>query len=124
MKKALAVLALMGLCQIAQAQTPPVLKADDTLVTWEYTGPTPSGFSLERKPGACAAAGTFVEIAGASLIGPTARSFLDSGLPRGTTNCYRAFTVGTFPGERAGPSNTAEKLTPFAPAAPGNLRVQ
>ena len=91
------------------------------VLLWDEASTNELGFSIERKPVACAATGTFVEIA---TVTQNITTYTDSSVVEGVTYCYqvRAFGPG---GLYSGYSNTAERLVPFtAPIAPSNLRVQ
>lgn len=98
--------------------------AGTATLTWEYTAADiatygVTNFNVERKPVACATAGTFAEVATPAA---TLRTYTESNLTSGTTYCWRVAASG--PGGKSGYSNTVEKFIPFGvPPAPGNLNV-
>lgn len=76
-------------------------------------------FSVEGKPVACAAAGTFAEI---GTVAKNLRSFTHANVAEGSTWCYQIRAEG--PGGFSPYSNVVARTIPFtAPVAPSNLRV-
>src|SRR5258706_1087504 len=98
--------------------------AGTATLSWDYLASDVTtfgvtNFNLERKVGACVAAGTFVEVATPAA---TLRAYADPNLTSGLTYSYRLAASG--PGGKSGYSNCAEKFIPFAvPPAPGNVTV-
>jgi len=98
------------------------MAAGTAQLAWDYTAANitafgVTNFSLERKPGACTAAGTFAEVATPAAA---LRTYTDPNLTSGLTYCWRIAAVGA--GGKSGFSNTVEKVIPFdVPPAPGNL---
>lgn len=93
-------------------------------LSWDYlatdvTAFNVTNFNLERKPGTCAAAGAFAEVATPAA---TVRTHVDGNLTSGNVYCWRIAASGT--GGKSVYSNTVEKLVPFGvPPAPGNVNV-
>lgn len=124
MKKLLLAVILGMCCLSAHAQSaPPVPAVNETLIQWDpdavWDSQTAS-FPVERKAEACSGSGAFVEVA--QVTGQT--WYLDKGLTRGVTYCYRVFRLGTGVLGKSGPSNLVAKTIPLVPTAPANLRVQ
>lgn len=115
MKKLLALLLLLPALAIA---------AGTATLSWDYLASDVAAFgitnfNLERKPVACMAAGTFVEVATPAA---TLRTYTDGNLTSGTTYCYRIAASG--PGGKSVYSNSVDKTIGFpVPPAPGNLSV-
>ena len=109
---------LLFLCLMAAASA--TFGASNVLL-WDDMSTNETGFSVERKPEACAGTGAF------GIIGTVASNiatFADSTVTEGVTYCYRVRAAG-LGGLFSGYSNTAERLVPFtAPAAPSGLKVQ
>lgn len=116
---------LMGLVAVLVALLGFFSSASAATLTWKDNATNELGTEIERKPGLCAAAGTWAKI---GEVGPNIITYLDATTIVGNAYCFRvrAFNNSLLDGsgvrQLSGYSNTAEITYPLVtPAAPDQL---